>query len=80
MSTITVPSGRIHRFSAHPSQTRVCTLLSGRLDVRISGDEHDHVDDFVVGPRGIFRILPGKECRVANGGYVDVVVQVLVVE
>ncbi|GAB1315463.1 hypothetical protein MFIFM68171_05673 [Madurella fahalii] len=69
--TITLPSGSVHQFQADPAKTRICSLVSGKLKVQVSGEP-----EFSIGSHGIFKIPPGVSCSAANRCYFDVVLHV----
>ncbi len=71
---LTVASGRDHQFPADAARTRMCTVVSGKLKVRVGEAE------FLVGSQGVFQVAPGTGCAIANRGYVDVVLHVTTVD
>jgi hypothetical protein len=64
-------SGMTLRLEALPEKTRLCSLVSGKIQVRI-GDE----PEFDLGAGGIFIIAPGKTCSLLNRTYMDAVLTV----
>ncbi|KAK0640749.1 hypothetical protein B0T16DRAFT_418407 [Cercophora newfieldiana] len=71
MSCHTVPSGETHRFAAEATKTRICTVISGKLQVRLLGS------DLAVGQLGVFRVGPGEACSAENRCYVDSIINVV---
>ncbi|KAK1836351.1 hypothetical protein QBC39DRAFT_337841 [Podospora conica] len=71
VSTQAISAGAAFNFPTHSKQTRVCTMISGKLKVTVDAEK-----EFVIGSRSMFRFGPGAKCFVANGYYVDAVVHV----
>jgi len=51
--------------------TRVCSIASGKLRVRIDGES-----EFTIGPHGLFKVRPGTACSVQNRLYIDAIVHI----
>lgn len=71
VSIDTISAGAAFQFPPHSKQTRVCTMIGGKLKVQVDGEE-----EFTIGSRSMFRVGPGAKCLVVNGFYVDAVVHV----
>ncbi|KAK0743884.1 hypothetical protein B0T18DRAFT_372064 [Schizothecium vesticola] len=71
VSIDTISAGAAFQFPANGKQTRVCTMIAGKLKVQVDGEE-----EFAIGSRSMFRIAPGAKCLVVNGYYADAVVHV----
>lgn len=59
-----VRGGTTLRFEAEQDNTRICTIASGKLKVKIDGEP-----EFIVGPRGMFKIRPGAAATALNTSY-----------
>lgn len=55
-------AGRKHHWDAKDDRTRLCTIIHGKLCVRIGGSE------IVIRDRGLFKIPPNLACEVQNVG------------
>ncbi len=66
-----VQPGQTHRFAPDQEVMRVCSLASGKLRVRVKGEP-----EFVIGPRGMFKLKPGVACAVENRLYLDSVLHI----
>lgn len=71
VSIDTISAGAASQFPAHGKQTRVCTMIAGKLKVQVDDEK-----EFTIGCRSMFRVGPGAKCLVVNGSYVDAVVHV----
>ncbi|KAI0842762.1 hypothetical protein F5Y06DRAFT_304463 [Hypoxylon sp. FL0890] len=69
---ITVKPGTVHEWQACAKSLRLCSIASGKLQVKI------HNQEFPMGPNGMIRIRPGAGCAVMNRLYVDATVHVTV--
>ncbi|KAM7220454.1 hypothetical protein V8F06_004233 [Rhypophila decipiens] len=70
-----IPSGTVHRFVPDETKLRMCTLANGKLRVTVDGEP-----EFAIGTHGVFKLSPGKGCRIVNRAYVDAVLHVTSVE
>lgn len=70
-----IPSGSIHKFEPDKTKMRICTLANGKLRVTVDGEP-----EFVIGANGMFKLSPGKGCKILNRAYVDAVLHVTSVE
>lgn len=70
---VTVKPGTIYSWEASNDDVRLCSIASGKLHVRIHGQE------FSMGPNGMVRIKPGAGCTVMNMLYIDAMVHVATV-
>ncbi|KAI0880349.1 uncharacterized protein GGS22DRAFT_175408 [Annulohypoxylon maeteangense] len=70
---ITIKPGTVHSWDACTSYLRLCSVGSGKLQVKIHGQE------FLIGPHGMVMIRPGADCTVTNKLYIDAVVHVTIV-
>ena len=66
--------GTLHRWDAADDRTRICSLASGKLRVKLEDQE------FVIGSNGMVKIKPGVVATVENRTYVDSVVHVTSVQ
>ncbi|KAI0385699.1 hypothetical protein F5Y04DRAFT_291152 [Hypomontagnella monticulosa] len=69
---ITVKPGTVHTWSASANKFQLCSVASGKLDVKIQGQE------FTIGANGMIQIRPGVDCTVINRLYIDAMVHVTV--
>jgi hypothetical protein len=72
---VVLKPGLTHRWQANKEKLRLCSIASGKVQVRIEGSA-----DFHLGPNGMFTINPGVACVVNNRQYVDATIHVCVVE
>ncbi|KAI1205304.1 uncharacterized protein F4807DRAFT_471161 [Annulohypoxylon truncatum] len=70
---ITVKPGTIYSWETCAMYLRLCSVASGKLQVKIHGQE------FLMGPNGMVMIKPGVDCTVMNKLYLDAVVHVTIV-
>ncbi|CCC09804.1 unnamed protein product [Sordaria macrospora k-hell] len=75
LTTLIITSGSTHQLPLDRSRTQICTLVSGKLRVTINNGE----EEFVVGPRGVFKVSPGATCLLENWCYMDAAVHVTAV-
>ncbi|KAG8160388.1 hypothetical protein KVR01_009924 [Diaporthe batatas] len=68
----TIKSGHKLEFEATTSNTRYCSVATGKLRVSIAGQP-----EFVIGPHGVFKIKPGVKAWAQNRLYIDSVVHVV---
>jgi hypothetical protein len=66
-----VKPGEKHCFPVDGSATRVCSVAAGRARVRVGCEP-----EFLVGPHGVFTIMPSVAVVVENRLYVDAVIHV----
>ncbi|KAL8393233.1 hypothetical protein RB595_003141 [Gaeumannomyces hyphopodioides] len=69
VETISPHTGR--SFKVMQTTTRICSLASGKLMVRIQNEP-----ELSIGPHGMFKVNPGAECTLWNGLDVDSVLHV----
>ncbi|KAI1074545.1 hypothetical protein F5B20DRAFT_433501 [Whalleya microplaca] len=69
---ITIKPGTVHSWEASTDKLRLCSVASGKLQVKIHGQE------FLMGPNGMFRIKPRVDCTAMNKLYIDATVHVTV--
>ncbi|KAI1412511.1 hypothetical protein F5Y13DRAFT_162850 [Hypoxylon sp. FL1857] len=69
---ITIKPGTVHEWQACTKTLRLCSVASGKLQVKIYNQE------FPMGPNGMIRIRPGIGCTVMNKLYVDAMVHVTI--
>ncbi|KAI1370921.1 hypothetical protein F4677DRAFT_464624 [Hypoxylon crocopeplum] len=69
---ITIKPGTVHSWEASSDTIRLCSIASGKLQVKMHGQE------FPMGPNGMIRIKSGVGCTVMNRLYVDAMVHVSV--
>ncbi|KAI1638470.1 hypothetical protein F4809DRAFT_600124 [Biscogniauxia mediterranea] len=67
---ITIKPGTAHTFDALPTKLRLCSVASGKVKVKIAGQEFD------MGPNGMFKVTPGVTATAMNMLYIDVTVHV----
>ncbi|KAI1761894.1 hypothetical protein GGR53DRAFT_449964 [Hypoxylon sp. FL1150] len=70
---ITIKPGNNHSWEASPDKIRLCSLASGKLHVRMHGQQ------FSLGPNGMFKVQTGASCTATNRLYIDAMVHVAVV-
>jgi len=70
-----VRPGDVTQYAAQPNGTRICAVAAGKLRVRL-GD----MEEFAIGPHGMFKILPGVACNVENRIYVDATLHITTVQ
>ncbi|KAK3952833.1 hypothetical protein QBC32DRAFT_313526 [Pseudoneurospora amorphoporcata] len=75
LTTLTITSGSTHKLPLDRSRTQICMLVSGKLRVTVNDGE----EEFVVGPRGVFKLSPGVTCLLENWCYLDAAVHVTTV-
>lgn len=71
----TIKSGHKLEFETTTSNTRYCSVASGKLRVSIVGQP-----EFIIGPHGVFKIKPGVKAWAFNRLYIDSVVHVVSVK
>jgi hypothetical protein len=59
-----VRGGTTLRLDAEQDKVRICTVVSGKLKVRIDGEQ-----EFIVGPLGMFKVRPDAACTALNTSY-----------
>lgn len=57
--------GDVLSLKSDPEQTRICSVASGKVKVKIGGAE------FMIGPHGLVKIKAGQAAVVENRLYVD---------
>ncbi|KAI0600338.1 hypothetical protein F4775DRAFT_81221 [Biscogniauxia sp. FL1348] len=67
---ITIKPGTAHTFDALTTKLRLCSVASGKVKVKIAGQEFD------MGPNGMFKVTPGVAATAMNMLYIDVTVHV----
>ncbi|KAM7208340.1 hypothetical protein V8F20_001318 [Naviculisporaceae sp. PSN 640] len=70
-----IASGTIHKLEPDKTKLRICTLANGKLRITVDGEP-----EFVIGANGMFKLSPGKGCKILNKAYVDAVLHVTSVE
>ena len=64
----------------------MCTVSAGLVRVKVKAveddDENDDAGDastqeFSIGPQGLFKVVPGMECRIVNWAYEEAILQVI---
>ncbi|KAK4449722.1 hypothetical protein QBC34DRAFT_494488 [Podospora aff. communis PSN243] len=70
-----LPSGGSHRFPPHDTKTRVCTVISGGLRVKMDG-----LESFSIGPGGFFKVEVNVGCTVENRFYVAAAMHVIAMQ
>ncbi|KAI6377881.1 hypothetical protein MCOR25_002397 [Pyricularia grisea] len=63
--------GTRRTFEGDSATTRICSLASGKLKVRMQGE-----GELTLGPNGMFKIRPGVACTVENRVYLDCILHV----
>ncbi|KAL1879197.1 hypothetical protein Daus18300_001776 [Diaporthe australafricana] len=58
-----------------PSSRKLCSLATGKVMVELEGNA-----PFVIGPHGMFQLMPGRSGRVTNASQVDAVLHVSILE
>jgi len=71
----TIRSGMTHRFDPSDDTTRLCSIASGKLKVKIEGE-----DEFVLGPHGMFKVKHDVGCTVENQLYLDVIMHITTIK
>ncbi|KAK3987609.1 hypothetical protein QBC44DRAFT_360699 [Cladorrhinum sp. PSN332] len=64
-----------HEFAQDDANDRICTLASGRLEVRV-----DNEPNFGIGPGGLFKVTLGSSCCVTNVSNTEVILNVTMVQ
>jgi hypothetical protein len=59
-----IRGGTTLRFDVQQNNLRLCTIMEGKLKVRIEGEP-----EFLIGRHGVFRIRPGATASAANMAY-----------
>ncbi|KAK0616909.1 hypothetical protein B0T14DRAFT_568477 [Immersiella caudata] len=67
-------SGDMLQFTPHRAETRIVTVISGGVRVKLDGSEA-----FAIGPGGFFKIEVGVGCAVENHFYVAAAVHVITI-
>lgn len=62
---VTLKPGGSTQWRADESKLRVCSLATGKVQVKLEGAK------FVMGPNGMFKVRAGMECTVQNRLYID---------
>ncbi|KAL2754769.1 hypothetical protein ACRALDRAFT_1077033 [Sodiomyces alcalophilus JCM 7366] len=70
-NVVVLKPGSSTQFAAEEEKMRLCSLATGKVRVRM-----DAVEDFVIGPNGMFKVRPGVACSVQNRLYIDAVIHV----
>ncbi|KAK3401760.1 hypothetical protein B0T20DRAFT_458862 [Sordaria brevicollis] len=82
---IKIPEGESYHFLSQgeeSDQTRMCTVVAGKLRVKIrtfsddDDEERDWEQEFNIGLHGVFKVTKGMEAKVENWGYSSAVMQV----
>lgn len=68
-NVVVLKAGSSTQLAAEDDKMRLCSLATGKVRVRMDG-----VDDFVIGPNGMFKVRPGAACSVQNRLYIDAVI------
>lgn len=63
--------GTRRTFDRDSATTRICSLASGKLKVRMQEES-----ELTLGPHGMFKIRPGVACTVENRIYLDCILHV----
>lgn len=66
-----IRAGITLRLEADAELTRVCSIATGKLQVRIDGEP-----EFTIGPHGLFKIRPGIACSVQNRLHLDAIIHI----
>ncbi|KAH8899751.1 hypothetical protein GQ53DRAFT_815811 [Thozetella sp. PMI_491] len=64
----TIKSGTTLHIESDRNKTRICSIATGKLTIRIKGE---HEQEFTIGPHGMFRVKAGVSCAVTNRLYSD---------
>lgn len=65
-----IKPGSSVRLTADAERLRICSVASGKVRVKVAGQE------FAVGPNGVWKVKGGVGCAVENRYYLDAVVHV----
>ncbi|KAH8176970.1 Cupin, RmlC-type [Sarocladium implicatum] len=60
-----ISSGSTIHLSVEDSKLRTCSVATGKVRVKIGNTE------FKIGPHGMFKVMPGEDCKVENRHYMD---------
>ncbi|KAK1755580.1 hypothetical protein QBC47DRAFT_413331 [Echria macrotheca] len=71
---MTIHSGATLQLEADDEATRLCSVASGKLRVRVASEP-----EFVIGPHGMFKIKSSVVCSVQNRMYVDAILHITVI-
>ncbi|ROT34586.1 hypothetical protein SODALDRAFT_329695 [Sodiomyces alkalinus F11] len=70
-NVVVLKPGSSTQLAAEDDKMRLCSLATGKVRVRMDG-----VDEFVMGPNGMFKVRSGVGCSVQNRLYIDAVLHI----